>query len=236
MVSCSVKLILLNDYLNFSNVYKYLNGYYLFSRPHKLSRIPRPSWQRWALDWTWIGLDWTGSGLWRILLILDWIRTIANFVKFGLDPDCKSLHNFGTGPALNWVMEKKCGISVVKRLPFLNFWDLIWSWTYIWNKFWTVVGLGLSFKKVRTGSQSLTVRSSLLLGALLQWMRDRTQKHQNLSILTGFVFTGNRQNETNENIHKMCASCDIFRRIKPRCYFRKREVKGNHVSRAKSFH
>jgi len=30
---------------------------------------------------------WTGLGL-------DWIRTITNFVKFGLDPGCKSLQNF----------------------------------------------------------------------------------------------------------------------------------------------
>jgi len=32
---------------------------------------------------------------------LDWIRTIANFVKFGLDPDCKSLQNLGTGFGLS---------------------------------------------------------------------------------------------------------------------------------------
>jgi len=37
---------------------------------------------------------------------LDWTRTIANFVKFGLDPDCKSLRNVGTGPDLDWVNGK----------------------------------------------------------------------------------------------------------------------------------
>jgi len=31
-------------------------------------------------------------------LDLDWIRTIANFVEFGLDPGCKSLQNLGSGP------------------------------------------------------------------------------------------------------------------------------------------
>jgi len=31
-------------------------------------------------------------------LRLDWIRTIANVVEFGLGPDYKSLQNFGLGP------------------------------------------------------------------------------------------------------------------------------------------
>jgi len=39
-------------------------------------------------------LHWTRLGL-------DWIRTIANFVEFGLDPDYKSLKNSGTGPDLD---------------------------------------------------------------------------------------------------------------------------------------
>jgi len=37
---------------------------------------------------------WTGCGL-------DWIRTIANFVEFGLDPDCKLLQNLGSGQDLD---------------------------------------------------------------------------------------------------------------------------------------
>jgi len=37
---------------------------------------------------------WTGLGL-------DWIRTIASFVEFGLDPDYKSLQNLGSGPDLD---------------------------------------------------------------------------------------------------------------------------------------
>jgi len=37
---------------------------------------------------------WTGLGF-------DWIRTIANFGEFGLDPDCKSLQNLGSGPDLD---------------------------------------------------------------------------------------------------------------------------------------
>jgi len=68
--------------------------------------------QRWALDWTWIGLD----------------PAIANFVKFGLDPDCKSLQNLGTGPDLDWVNGKEMRIFVVKR-HFLNILDFIWTCT-----------------------------------------------------------------------------------------------------------
>jgi len=37
---------------------------------------------------------WTG-------LVLGCIRTIANFVEFGLDPDCESLQNLGSGPELD---------------------------------------------------------------------------------------------------------------------------------------
>jgi len=45
-----------------------------------------------------VGKDehWTGFGL-------DWMRTIANFVEFGLNPNCKSLQNSGSGPDLDWV-------------------------------------------------------------------------------------------------------------------------------------
>jgi len=32
---------------------------------------------------------------------LDWKRTMVNFVEIGLDPDCKSLQNLGSGPDLD---------------------------------------------------------------------------------------------------------------------------------------
>jgi len=32
---------------------------------------------------------------------LDWIRTTANFVEIGLDQECKSLQNLGTGSDLD---------------------------------------------------------------------------------------------------------------------------------------
>jgi len=40
-----------------------------------------------------VGKDehWTGLGL-------EWMRTIANFVDIGLDPNCKSLENSVSGP------------------------------------------------------------------------------------------------------------------------------------------
>ena len=34
-----------------------------------------------------------------------------------------------------------------ERLQFSNFMDIIWTWTIPLKKIWTVVGLGLSFKK-----------------------------------------------------------------------------------------
>jgi len=61
-------------------------------------------------------------------------------------------------------MKKKCGIIVVKTLRFSNFLDLIWTWTLQLKIFWTVVGLGLSFEKIWTGSgsQNMTVCPSLV--------------------------------------------------------------------------
>jgi len=75
---------------------------------------------------------------------LDWIRTIANFVKCGLDPDCKSLQNLGTGPDLDCVNGKEMQHSVVKRLHFKNILDFIWTWTLYFKKF----GLWLDMDRV----------------------------------------------------------------------------------------
>ena len=67
----------------------------------------------------------------RTGLGLDWNRTIATFVEFGLDSDCKSFQNLGTGPDLDRVNGKKFGIFDVKRLHFSIFLDFIWTWTEI---------------------------------------------------------------------------------------------------------
>jgi len=32
---------------------------------------------------------------------MDWIRHIANFFEFGLDPECKALQNLGSGQDLD---------------------------------------------------------------------------------------------------------------------------------------
>ena len=77
---------------------------------------------------------WTGLGL------LDWIQTIANYVTFGLDPDCKSLQNLGSGQDLDWVNGNE-------MRHFSNCLDFIWTWSLQLNNFWTVVGFRLSFKK-----------------------------------------------------------------------------------------
>ena len=99
---------------------------------------------------------WTGLGL-------DWIRTIANFVEFGLDPGCKSFQNLGSGPDLDWVNGKEMRHFVVKRLHFSNTLDFIWTWTLHLKN---ILDCGLTwtgFFKIRTGSgsQNRTVRSSL---------------------------------------------------------------------------
>jgi len=41
-----------------------------------------------------LDLDWTGSGLWRIFLNLNWIRTAKCFI------------NLGSGPDLDWINGK----------------------------------------------------------------------------------------------------------------------------------
>jgi len=81
---------------------------------------------------------WTGLGL-------DWIRTIANFVEFGLDPDCKSLRNLGTGPDLDWAYGKGMRHFLLKGRILKIFWTSSGLGLHIWNISWTVVGLGLSF-------------------------------------------------------------------------------------------
>jgi len=64
---------------------------FLFSQ-NNLASLVR-SW-RWTLDIR--NGYWTGLGL-------DWIRTHANFIEFGLDLDCKTLQNLGFGPDLDLV-------------------------------------------------------------------------------------------------------------------------------------
>jgi len=70
-------------------------------------------------------------------------------------------------------MEKNCVIFVIKKLYFVNFFDFIWTWTFNFKTFrlldcgWTWT----EFWKFRTGSgsQNMTVRSSLLGTRLPGW-------------------------------------------------------------------
>jgi len=57
-------------------------------------------------------LDWTGTGLWRILLILDWIRTVKCFM------------NLGSGLVMDWVNGKELCNFVKKNQILLIFWTL----------------------------------------------------------------------------------------------------------------
>jgi len=67
----------------------------------------------------WIELDWTG---------LYWIRTIANFVEFGLDPECKALQNLGSGQDLDWVDGKEMGHFCCEKTAFFQFSGFSWTW------------------------------------------------------------------------------------------------------------
>ena len=49
-------------------------------------------------------LDWTGSGLWQILIVLDWIQTVKCFI------------NGGSGADLNWVNGKELRNSFCEEL------------------------------------------------------------------------------------------------------------------------
>jgi len=79
---------------------------------------------------------WTGLGL-------VWIRPIANFVEFGLNPDNKTLQNLGSGLDSDWVNGKEMrhfccekvaffkyfGLHLDLELTFENILDGSWTWT-----------------------------------------------------------------------------------------------------------
>jgi len=60
---------------------------------------------------------WTGVGL-------DWIRTMTNYVVFGLEPDYKSLQNLGSGPDLDWINGKEMGHFCCENAAFFEFFGL----------------------------------------------------------------------------------------------------------------
>jgi len=58
------------------------------------------------------------------LKFVYWIRAIANFVEFGLDPDCKSLQNLKPRPDLDWVNGKELRHFCCKKAAFLKYFGL----------------------------------------------------------------------------------------------------------------
>jgi len=98
-----------------------------------------------------LDVDWTGSGLKRILLILNWIRTV------------KCFKNLGSGPDLDRVNGKNYTIFVNKMLYFVNFLDFMWTWICNFLNFMDKGWTWIEFSKFRTGSvsQNMTVHSSL---------------------------------------------------------------------------
>ena len=99
---------------------------------------------------------WTGLGL-------DWIRNIANFVQFGLDTDCKTLQNFGSGPDLDLVNGKQMRHFCCEKAAFVKYFRLDLYLDFAFEK---LLGLCLDLgwvlkKQAGSGSQNMTVRSSL---------------------------------------------------------------------------
>jgi len=71
---------------------------------------------------------WTGLGL-------DWVRTIANFFEFGLDPDCKSHQNFWPGPDLDWVNGNEMRHFCCEKDAFFKFFGLHLDLDFTFEKF-----------------------------------------------------------------------------------------------------
>ena len=74
-----------------------------------------PAYQRWALDRT-------------------WIRTIANFVEFGLHPDCKTLQNLGSGPDFDWVNGKEMRHFSCEKAAFFIYFRLHLDLDFVFEK------------------------------------------------------------------------------------------------------
>ena len=67
-------------------------------------------------------------------LDLDWIGTIANFVEFGLDPDCKSLQKLGFEPDLVWIIGKEMRHFRCEKAAFFKFVGLHLDLDFIFEK------------------------------------------------------------------------------------------------------
>jgi len=78
---------------------------------------------------------------------LDWIRTIANSVEFGLYPNCRPLQNLGYGPDLDLVNGKEMRHFCCEKATFLKYFEPNLDLDFKFEKNWTVFGLELSFKK-----------------------------------------------------------------------------------------
>jgi len=65
-----------------------------------------------------------------------------------LDPDCKTFQNLGSGPDLDLVNAEEMRGFCCEKAAFFNFFvTVVGLGLYIGKTFWTVAGLGLSFKK-----------------------------------------------------------------------------------------
>jgi len=69
---------------------------------------------------------------------LDWIRATANFVEFGLDPDCKSLQNLGPGPDLDRVNGKKMRHFCCEKAAFFKYFAFHLDLDFTFEKYFEV--------------------------------------------------------------------------------------------------
>ena len=103
---------------------------------------------------------WTGLGLY-------WIRTLTNFIEFGVDPVCKVLDKSRIRTGFGLIYLKNLRNFCFRKVNFLDFiqtWisklsyclDYGWTWTELWN--------------FRTGSgwQNMIVRSALSSKCFIQ--------------------------------------------------------------------
>jgi len=74
--------------------------------------------QRRAFDWMW-----TESGLWRILLMFDWIRTVNCFINYGSGPD----FDWGKGNELRSFCHYSCILLILLDFDF-KFLELFGLW------------------------------------------------------------------------------------------------------------
>jgi len=89
-----------------------------------------------------------------------WIRTITDFLD--LDPDCVNhFKNFGSEPDLDGANGKKSAAFLFLKTVFCQYFGLHFDLDFTLKRFLDYGWTWTEFQNFRTGSQNMTVRSSL---------------------------------------------------------------------------